>query len=149
MDPADSRLLVRRYYAAWDTGDLDLLDAVCAPNIAVYFPGRPDGIHDLRSLKEIIRAVRRSIPDLRLRIEEELVDGERVALRWTASGTQKESWVPGIPPTGKNVWWSGISLYRISGGQIVEERVEEDLLQLQTQMGVVAPVRPPTRDGKV
>ena len=41
----------------------------------------------------------------------------------------------GLAPTGKQVSWSGITLYRIENGRVVDERGEEDALGLLRQLG--------------
>jgi predicted ester cyclase len=43
----------------------------------------------------------------------------------------------GIAPTGKQVTVSGLSLFRLSGGKIVEERANWDTLGMLAQLGVV------------
>ena len=144
MNPTEIRRLVERYTSVWNTGELEKIDEICVANVSVFYPGRPEGIHGCDAVKKLIAAIRSVIPDLRLSIDEAIVEGEKVALRWTARGTQKGNWVKHVPATGKRVEWSGISIYRISDGRIAEERVEEDLLRLETQMGVVASVGPAT-----
>jgi len=41
----------------------------------------------------------------------------------------------GIRPTGKALGWTGITIYRLVGGRVVEERGEEDALGLMRQIG--------------
>lgn len=43
----------------------------------------------------------------------------------------------GVAPTGRGFDVTGISMYRISGGRIVEEWLEWDSLGLMRQLGVV------------
>src|ERR687897_771495 len=45
--------------------------------------------------------------------------GDRVAYRWSASGTHLGEWA-GIPPTGLHMTTSGITILRIAGGRCVE-----------------------------
>ena len=50
-------------------------------------------------------------------------------------GTQQ--WVLlGIPPTYRHLTWTGITIYRIADGKIVEGSGEEDALGLMQQLGV-------------
>lgn len=51
----------------------------------------------------------------------------------------------GIPPTGKPVTVTGINLYRVVNGKIVEEWWQEDILGLMQQLGVLPP--PPAQGG--
>jgi predicted ester cyclase len=43
----------------------------------------------------------------------------------------------GIPPTGKPVTWTGITIYRLADGKIVEEKGKEDSLGLMQQLGAI------------
>jgi predicted ester cyclase len=43
----------------------------------------------------------------------------------------------GIPPTGEEVEFTGISVYRIEGGKIAESWNSEDQLGLMRQIGAV------------
>ena len=79
--------------------------------------------------------------------------------RWTYRAVHRGEF-QGLPPTGKPVTMTGISILRITGGKVAENTVEMDQLGLLRQLGVVppppgpgAPVTPealhsPTRAGK-
>ena len=43
----------------------------------------------------------------------------------------------GIAPTGKPVTWTGITIYRLADGKIVEEKGKEDSLGLRQQLGAI------------
>ena len=45
----------------------------------------------------------------------------------------------GIPPTGKTLTWTGITIVRIAGDRIVERWANVDVLSILTQLGVVPP----------
>ena len=62
--------------------------------------------------------------------------GDKEVVRWTIRGTHTGE-LMGIPPTGKQVAWTGITIYRLADGKIVEEKGEEDALGFLQQLGVV------------
>ena len=62
-------------------------------------------------------AYRGAFPDLHFTIEAQVAEGDRVVTRWTAGGTNTGS-LGGMPPTGKAVVVSGISIERIAGGKV-------------------------------
>jgi predicted ester cyclase len=49
-----------------------------------------------------------------------------VAFRWCFRGTHLGDWL-GIPPTGNHMAATGISVYRIAGGKVVENWTSIDL----------------------
>jgi predicted ester cyclase len=56
--------------------------------------------------------------------------------RWTATGVHEHA-LGGIPPTGKRVSFSGVSIYRVAGGRIEESWYVYDFLGLLQQLGVI------------
>ena len=88
-----------------------------------------------------LAAARRSRPDLRWTIEDLMAEGDKVAVRWTSSGTHTEEWnhpVTGrIAPTGKRVTNTAITILRLVDGKIVEHWEQSNLLGLFQQLGAL------------
>lgn len=79
------------------------------------------------------------MPDFHVTMEDVIAEGDKVAGRWTAHGTHEDELV-GIPPTGKEATWTGMTIYRLAGGEIVEAWWSRDMLGLLIQLGVVPPL---------
>ena len=77
----------------------------------------------LASLEEDISAAReqrKALPDMRVKVNHIVAEGDLVSIYWTASGTNTAAgW--GIPATGKSVSASGMTLFRFERGLIKEE----------------------------
>ncbi len=80
---------------------------------------------------------REGFPDVVSTIEDLIAEGDKVVARWRARATHQGEYM-GIPPTGKEVEFTGISVYRIEAGKIAESWNEEDELGLMRQIGAVA-----------
>jgi SnoaL-like polyketide cyclase len=76
------------------------------------------------------------IPDLLVTIEEMVAEGDKVAVRRTCEGTHRGELL-GIPPTGKHVRVSGISIFCLTRGKIAEQWEQLDQLALMRQLGVL------------
>jgi len=113
-----------------------VVDDACAPNVSVHPPGNPEGIHGRDAVKGLLSFVRGVFPDLFIELVDEIGEGDKVVMRWFTGGTQRGPWRKGVPPTGKSVRWTGISIYRISSGKIVEEWFEENPRGLEQPVGV-------------
>jgi predicted ester cyclase len=59
-------------------------------------------------------------------LDDLFAEGEMVAFRWSVSGTHLGDWL-GIPPTADHVRASGITVFRIAGGKVVESWTSIDL----------------------
>jgi steroid delta-isomerase-like uncharacterized protein len=126
--------LVRRYFEkAWIELDAAAVDEFMAPDY-VEHAGIPGSRSTGReALKQVIRMYRGAFPDLRNTIEDVFAEGDRVAYRWTAIGTHLGEWA-GIPPTGNHLAARGISIYRISGGRLVEGWTSIDLSRSEEEL---------------
>ena len=65
-----------------------------------------------------------------------IAEGEWVAARFTCKGTFSGP-MGEIPPNGKEIVFTGVSVYRFQEGQIVELWEYYDKLDLYQQMGVI------------
>lgn len=68
-------------------------------------------------------------------VEDLIAEGDKVAGRITAYG-KHEGDLFGIPATGKEIWVTGMAIWRIADGKIVEHWHETDQLGLLQQLGV-------------
>ncbi len=82
---------------------------------------------------------RQGFPGVVSTIEDLVAEGDKVVARWRAHATHQGEYMS-IPPTGKEVEFTGISVYRIEGGKIAESWTIEDELGLMRQIGAVAEV---------
>ena len=80
-----------------------------------------------------------AFPDGRWTIEGQVAEGDKVATRWSFTGTHQGE-LMGVAPTGKRVTASGMVIDRIVEGKIVEEWEEWDALGMMQQMGATPPL---------
>jgi predicted ester cyclase len=80
---------------------------------------------------------RQGFPDVVSTIEELMAEGDKVVARWRSRAIHRGAYM-GIPPTGKEVEFTGISVYRIEAGKIAESWNVEDQLGLMRQIGAVS-----------
>src|SRR5205807_158816 len=98
-------------------------------------PGLPSGLEGLRALQQGAMA---TWPDVQVTTEELIAEGDKVVERWTQTQTHTGVSVLGVPAnSGKKVCITGISIYRIANGKVVEHRAENDRLALMQQLGVI------------
>lgn len=86
--------------------------------------------------KEMVRQLHAAFSDFELIIEDFLAEGDRVAARWTCTGTQVGEFM-GIPASGNRITITGVEIDRIAGGRIVESWTQVDMAGLLVQAGVL------------
>ncbi len=70
---------------------------------------------------------------MRVEVEQCLADGDRVVTR-TRVKARHTGTFNGIAPTGREVGWTEITIYRLSSGKIVEMIAEGNFLGLMAQL---------------
>ena len=136
MTTEESTAVVRRFLdEVISKGNMAALDETCAPDL-VWYGG---SVGEFRSLEEFNQGISpffSAFPDLRVTANAVLSEGDTVVCRYTWDGTHRGDFF-GVPATGRLVTVSGISVYRVAGGKIVEEWWLEDLLGLMQQLGAI------------
>jgi steroid delta-isomerase-like uncharacterized protein len=125
---------------ALDGRNLDLLDEFVAEDLVHHAGIFVDEI-GRESLKEDLAALLEAFPDVHFTADVVVASEDRTAVRWTGRGTHQGE-LQGLAPTGLPVVFTGINVYRIECGQIVEGWSEPDALGLLRQLGVVPEITP-------
>jgi predicted ester cyclase len=89
-----------------------------------------------QELKQHIAVFEAAFPGYQLKAEDLVAEGDKVAVRATVTGSHQGE-LAGIPPTGKAISASGMLIYRIAGGKIVEHWMVFDDLGVMQQLGVI------------
>lgn len=141
MSAQEIKAVVRRELEVFSTGDLSVLDEIVAPGFVGHDVAQPEPIRGPEGLKQSVALYRSAFPDLQVTVDQQIAEGDTVATRWTARGTH-EGELMGVAPTGKQATVTGVSIERVVGGKIVEDRTNWDALGLLQQLGAVsAPTR--------
>lgn len=137
MSIEENKALIRRLVeGVWTTGNLDAADDFLAPNMVDHAAQMGGGLGDREGFKNQVRMFRTAFPDGHTRIDDMIAEGDKVVLRWTDGGTHRGEFM-GIAPTGRPVSITGIDIYRIADGKIVEYWANEDELGLLRQLGAI------------
>lgn len=114
--------------------DLERCFAYVSPQVIWHgFAGMPMTYDAWKGAQAMFIA---ALPDMTITIDSEAAEGDRVATRWTCRGTHRGS-LMGIPPTGKHLTFSGISIDSIDNGNIIEHWVQHDQMTLMQQLGML------------
>ena len=130
-----NKAIVRRYAEeVISRGNLAVIDELCAADYTSNPPGFPPT--DREGDKQLVQMFRTAFPDLRKTIEDLVAEGDKVVERARYQGTHQGEF-QGIPPTGKKVNITGMHVFNIKDGKIVETWGVVDQLGMLQQLGVV------------
>jgi steroid delta-isomerase-like uncharacterized protein len=137
-DPEANKAVQRRALEeVWNQGNLDVVDELFNPDFVYHFAGLPD-IQGIEGVKQVATMYHTAFPDLHFTIEEQIAEADKLALRWTVTGTHNGEFM-GLPPTGNHMTVTGISFARFADGKFAEEWTVYDTLGMMEQLGA-APV---------
>ncbi|WP_337188155.1 ester cyclase [Phenylobacterium sp.] len=126
------KALARRALECMETGDLSEIDAVLADDYIQHNhlgPGR-------EPVKAMIRNLRQGIPNLQMRVESLVAEGDMVAARFVIAG-RHEGVLNGVSPTGQPLEIRGMDMWRVEDGRLKEHWDAVDRLGFMRQLGLV------------
>jgi len=141
MSIKEIKELGRHLVEEWNKGKaaaMAVMDELYAPDV-VFHGGTGEDIRGLKGYKQVLSEFFSAFPDVHFTFDDMVVEGDKVATRWTITGTHKGEF-RGIPPTNKKVTIWGISIDRIAGGKVVEEWERFDTLGFMQQLGLIPPL---------
>jgi predicted ester cyclase len=115
-----NKVLMRRIYEEmWNGG---------SPALAAEIFLHPEGV------ERFVRQFLRSFPDLQHTVEEMIEEGDQVAVRFSARGTHSGQWMD-FAPTGKAIYYTGVTLARITADKVSEHYTWWDKASLMEEIG--------------
>jgi predicted ester cyclase len=127
----ENKVLARRWLDEfWGRGNLASAEEIFAPAYVRHdFDGPMIGPDAIR---RYVASIRADLPDLQFTADDMVAEGDRVVVRWTATGTHA--------PTKRRLTFAGMDILRIVDGKIVESWPCFDRWGIAQQVG--APAQP-------
>jgi len=118
----------------WNKGSNKFFIENAVPDYA-YYPSGKSKPMSREEVDENFPALYKGFPDVRLTIEELVAEGDKLATRFSFTGTHLGEYM-GIPATGNNIKVTGLIISLIKNGKFVEDREEIDTLGMMQQLGM-------------
>jgi steroid delta-isomerase-like uncharacterized protein len=120
--------------AAFNKGDMDGYLALYDDAIALH--GYTPEAMDKTAAHGFYPGMLTAFPDAQLVFDDEFWSDDRVAVRFTMSGTHQGEFM-GVPATGREIVFPGITILRFAGDRVIERWSQADMLGLLVQIGAV------------
>jgi steroid delta-isomerase-like uncharacterized protein len=136
MTTDDNKALVQRFFdEVINQRNLAALDQFAHPGGVNHTvpPGMP------QESNQFLGQYLNAFPDVKATVEDLMADGDKVVARVSYRGTHQGAF-RGIPPTGKQIAVTGINIFRIANGKLVEHWGLTDRFAVLQQLGVVPPL---------
>lgn len=130
-----NEVLIRQVLDLINDRDLDAAFEFYAPDYIYHGPGGQElrGRDDIRGLWATYL---NAFPDLQSTVDDVIVEGDKLVLRWTIQGTHTGDFLQ-IPASNNPISLSVTEIFRIADGQLVEAWDQYDRLGLLEQIGAI------------
>jgi steroid delta-isomerase-like uncharacterized protein len=135
MSRGNVALIHRWFEEVWNKGRAEAIDEMFAEDGIAHGLGSQGGeLIGPAGFKPFFEAFRAAFPDIKVTIEDTVVEGDKVAARWVAAMTHTGDGL-GFAATGQHAEITGMTIVRIHNGQIKEGWNNWDLMGLMQKLG--------------
>ena len=138
MADENTTLIHRWFEEVWNNKNEDAIEEMMAEDCVANGLNGPDGnpVSGHEGFKALHRAFVSAYPDLRVTVEDTVIDGDTIAARCKVTGTHDGHGI-GVPPTNVPVEFTGMTIVKVKDGKIVEAWNEFDFMKMYTQVGAL------------
>jgi predicted ester cyclase len=144
-DPAArNKANIIKMYDETNAGDTEFLRDLLAPDFISYGGAGFEDLEGPDAFMDLYATFIEAFPDLHFEVTHVIAEDDLVAVRGIQTGTQEGNFMGMIPPTNKEVSWTGTAIFRFNDeGKIIERWQDLDQLGLFMQLGVIPPFGSP------
>ncbi len=129
-----NKSVVQRYWnGKWNERRPEILDELQTQDVVYH--GTSEIMKGIEEYRQTYSGYLSAFQDTRIEVEELIAEGDLVMSRAVLHGIHNGE-LGGIPPTGKEISISAITVFRIVDGKIAEEWEIIDQLGMMTQLGM-------------
>ena len=148
MSEANKELVRRHFEEIWNRQDLAVADELRAEDylehaVAPFGQAEPGRVNGPAAMRQTVQWLLAQFPDLHMRIEALVAEGDLVAVRVLSEGTNLGPLNGVMPPTGKRFAARQSHWFRVEDGKLAEHWATREDLPAMLQLGVVHPPGPP------
>ena len=132
MSLKENKEVILRLYEADNKKDLSVLDELISPDF--YDPSF--NLQGPEDYKQFESAFFKGFPDWIETIEDTIAEGNKVWVRFKASGTHKGECL-GLAPSGKKVTLRAVQMWLVENGKVVSKNTISDSLNFFKELGVI------------
>jgi steroid delta-isomerase-like uncharacterized protein len=134
MNKNEMNALIEQDLHVWNDGDLSIYDKILHPDFVRHEMDIKADMVGIEANKKNVQFNRAAFPDFHVSADDVIFTEDTVIMRWTLSGTHLGDFGE-IPPTGKKIKLSGVSISKIENGKAREQWTYYNQMAGFTQIG--------------
>jgi len=134
----DASFIHRWFDEVWNAQNEAAVDEMFAEDGIAHGLADPEGneVRGPEGFKKLHRQFIGSFPDLRIMVEDTVVEGDKIAARCRVTGSHLGRSL-GVAPTNGPVEFTGMTIVRVRDGKIVEAWNEFNFMDMYQQLGAL------------
>ena len=132
---AEAEFMHRWFEEIWNNQNEAVIDEMFAEDGVGHGLG-PDPIVGPEQFKIFHRAFVSAYPDLKVHVEDTVVEGDKIATRCRVTGSHQGHGI-GVAPTNQPVEFTGMVIVQVQDGKIVEAWNEFNFMEMYKQVGAL------------
>ena len=137
MTASNADVLRQLYRDVWNGANPESVHDLVHDAYLIHNREVPDGTSGPEIYRYLADSTREIFPDANFEIDDIVAAGQKVAVRWTMSGTH-DGELYGLEPTGEEIELAGIEINWFTKGQLIETWTISDQLGLMEQLGALS-----------
>ncbi len=115
----------------WNEQEISAVDQFVHPDVVIH--SLLGDFHGQGPMKEVVKTWLKAFPDMRVTNQLVIAENDAVSIQWSVKATHGGEF-KGKKPTGKSITYSGVTVYRVKDGKIVEYWAYIDMQYLLNQL---------------
>lgn len=127
--------LMKKFEKMINTADESLAEELIDSKASFYTPASKEPLYGSKGYLSVVYWMRSGFSDVQWKLEEMIAENNKVAVRWTCTGTHDGEFL-GIKPTGKNFSASIMNFYYFNDeGKIINDIAAEGMIGILRGIG--------------
>ena len=136
MDLAILKNQMKKFETMVNTANVELANELVDPNAPFFTPAFPERVYGGEGYLSLVFWLRKSFSNVQWKLEEMIAEDNKVAVRWTCSGTHDGEFM-GIPATGKSFSASFMNFYAFNEQyKVISDTAAEGMIAILRALGV-------------
>ena len=128
--------LMKKFETMINTADTELAEELVASDAPFYTPASPEPLYGGKGYLSVVHWMRSGFSDVQWKLEEMVADEDKVAVRWTLTGTH-DGELLGVKATGKKIKTSVMNFYYFNkDGKITNDIAAEGMIGILRPLGL-------------
>ena len=128
--------LMKKFETMINTADTELAEELVASDAPFYTPASPEPLYGGKGYLSVVYWMRSGFSDVQWKLEEMVADEDKVAVRWTLTGTNDGEFL-GVKATGKKIKTSVMNFYYFNkDGKITNDIAAEGMIGILRPLGL-------------